>query len=378
MTSVLGKYSALRRRGGAKRSPPSAARLVWREVSPQHFAHSAGGLYNGHSMPVTEPCEAHAANDTVVANGANLALDSMLQKHAWVLRLPIWAMSAQRADAHTLIECTHWCQPGPVSTWVIMLQHLLQAQPPPESTDGAAMSVTLYNHPPPPWPSPPSTPAAPPSAREVAPPVRRQSHAPPPFRAVRQMWQVLGLPTPPPSAPSAQALVRQEREQARLAKRAAALADRALRSTQRTPAASQNASKQLSPLSEANTGTPRHTATLILRPNYTATLNRPTETVDSFMQQTTVHMTALFAFATVTMATLCMLLLTLLGLLWYILPRLLQRRALRQRGANTPSAARRLVTRVLAIAGMCPPPCDVSLGARKRPTNLSSTPRFTA
>ena len=116
--SLLDKYSALRTGAGA-------ARLVWREVSPQHFAHSAGGLYHEHTMPVTEPCEAHAAKDMAVANGANLALNTTLHKYAWVLRLPIWAMSAQRADAHPRIECTHWCQPGPVSTWVIMLQHLL-------------------------------------------------------------------------------------------------------------------------------------------------------------------------------------------------------------------------------------------------------------
>ena len=114
--SLLDKYSALRTGAGA-------ARLVWREASPQHFAHSAGGLYHEHTT--REPCEAHAANDTAVANGANRALDTTLHKYAWVLRLPIWAMSAQRADAHPRIECTHWCQPGPVSTWVIMLQHLL-------------------------------------------------------------------------------------------------------------------------------------------------------------------------------------------------------------------------------------------------------------
>jgi len=200
------------------------------------------------------------------------------------------------------------------------------------------------------------------------------------------MWQVLGLPTPPPSVPSAQALVRQEREQARLAKRVAATADRARRSTQRTPAASQNASKEPSlqrdislvvgagdggdvvlgagsstsaagtggdvvqsgHVLEANGGTPLHAATL----------NRPMETVvDSFEHQTTVHMTALFAFATVTMATLCMLLLMILGLLCYILPRLLQKRALRQRGANAPSAVRRLYTRLSAIAGAFPLSC---------------------
>jgi len=128
VAKLLDQYSALR-----TRTAQGAARLVWREVSPQHFARSRGGLFHGHRVPVVEPCEAHAANDTTVANGANLALHATLRRYAWVLRLPIWAMSAQRADAHPRYECTHWCQPGPVSAWVVMLQHLLQAQlPPPE------------------------------------------------------------------------------------------------------------------------------------------------------------------------------------------------------------------------------------------------------
>ena len=123
---LLAKYDALR-------TSPGAARLIWREVSPQHFAKNKGGLWHGEKAPVQLPCEAHHSADTAIANGANLALYDTLRKFPWVLQLPIWEMSAQRADAHTRYECTHWCQPGPLSTWIIMLQHLLHAQPPQSS-----------------------------------------------------------------------------------------------------------------------------------------------------------------------------------------------------------------------------------------------------
>jgi hypothetical protein len=120
---LLSKYSSLRAGAGA-------AKLVWREVSPQHFAplsHSRGGLYHGHHVPVTEPCEPHAAGDFAIANGPNNALRETMEQFPWVLRLPVWALSAQRPDAHPRYECTHWCQPGPLSTWVTVLQHLLHA-----------------------------------------------------------------------------------------------------------------------------------------------------------------------------------------------------------------------------------------------------------
>jgi hypothetical protein len=123
MALLLAKYDALRTSTGAPR-------LVWREVSPQHFAKNKGGLYHEEKVPVQLPCEAHHSADTAIANGANLALNDTIFKFPWVLQLPVWEMSAQRADAHTRYECTHWCQPGPLSTWIIMLQHLLHAQPP--------------------------------------------------------------------------------------------------------------------------------------------------------------------------------------------------------------------------------------------------------
>ena len=126
---ILDKYDAMRKTATAA-GGGGAARLVWREVSPQHFAHHRGGLFPGKDVWAAdhdkhEPCVAHAANDTAVANLANLALSSTLRKYPWVQQLPIWELSAQRPDAHPAYECTHWCQPGPVSTWVIMLQHLL-------------------------------------------------------------------------------------------------------------------------------------------------------------------------------------------------------------------------------------------------------------
>jgi hypothetical protein len=136
MELLLSEYDAMRT------GPGGAARLVWREVSPQHFAHSQGGLFPGMEksklqgewemkQAFREPCAAHAAEDTSIANVANLALRDTLQRYPWVLQLPIWEMSALRPDAHTSSECTHWCQPGPVSWWIIMLQHLQQAQSPP-------------------------------------------------------------------------------------------------------------------------------------------------------------------------------------------------------------------------------------------------------
>jgi hypothetical protein len=83
-----------------------------------------------------KPCEPHHVADRTIANGANLALNDTLRSFPWVLKLPVWEISAPRFDAHPRYECTHWCQPGPLSTWVIqvipvMLQHLLHAQPPP-------------------------------------------------------------------------------------------------------------------------------------------------------------------------------------------------------------------------------------------------------
>jgi hypothetical protein len=120
-----------------------APRLMWREVQPQHFDHP-GGHYMRSSRP-RGVCSQHSAQEMQEhAIWQRQQEASLSASNVEVLRT--WLSASEAWDAHPVDpfyqirtangesdqgqvqisdDCTHWCQPGPLHHWSLLLANML-------------------------------------------------------------------------------------------------------------------------------------------------------------------------------------------------------------------------------------------------------------
>ena len=115
-------------RGGRHRlSPARRVCLLWRETSPQDFSTASGAwpglVYRGTRWGFGERCIDHNDGTSSPWDGLNAILE-----RAGIPVVRVWARSRMYAGLHleartphTMaqgVDCTHYCTPGVVDTWV--------------------------------------------------------------------------------------------------------------------------------------------------------------------------------------------------------------------------------------------------------------------
>jgi len=119
LTLLMKEWKAWKQEG-------AAPKMIWREVSPQHFA--GGGNWN-EGIDLKQKCAAMGALNLQAKDATRFPLrnDNMFKKaveeaglevdHHDIEILPVWRASAERFDEHPNGDCTHFCQYGAVNRY---------------------------------------------------------------------------------------------------------------------------------------------------------------------------------------------------------------------------------------------------------------------
>jgi hypothetical protein len=131
-TSLVFSTFGYSRSGGRQ---PGSPRLLWREVTAQHFEHPGG-----HYKQILETDNYNMKTATKQPCSANHTLQEMNEYQRWnqhtnpivaaanITVVRVWLMTAMLWDAHVAFgDCTHWCLPGLPDSWGRILATLLGA-----------------------------------------------------------------------------------------------------------------------------------------------------------------------------------------------------------------------------------------------------------
>ena len=118
-------------REGTRR--PGSPRVLWREVTAQHFEHPGG-----HYKQILAEDDYNRKTATAQPCSANHTLEEMVRYQRWnqhtnpiiaaanITIIRVWRMTAMEWDAHvTFGDCTHWCLPGLPDSWGHILAQVL-------------------------------------------------------------------------------------------------------------------------------------------------------------------------------------------------------------------------------------------------------------
>eukprot|EP00959_Pyramimonas_sp_CCMP1952_P277611 5803307-Pyramimonas_sp.AAC.1 len=103
--------------------------VIWREPSAQHFIGSPRGAYT--ELASTKNCSAHIAEGMDRLVPASRCISAMMTAAGFPV-LDTLSMSNSQWNAHigyvtsvNKMDCTHWCTPGVVDVWSVVLYNLL-------------------------------------------------------------------------------------------------------------------------------------------------------------------------------------------------------------------------------------------------------------